>query len=79
MHIFSVLLGNESYHLHLWEIEIQNAVGGRLHGGLACLLRCEYEHETVGEEFQQCENRCNSIFMTLKPIEFEGDVVQNYY
>mmetsp|Transcript_18837 Transcript_18837/g.28227 ORF Transcript_18837/g.28227 Transcript_18837/m.28227 type:complete len:494 (+) Transcript_18837:93-1574(+) len=45
-------------------------VGGRINGGLACLLKC-VEHESESSDIRSCEKQCNDQFMSLTPVTFE--------
>lgn len=57
----------------------QNSTSGRMHGAIGCLLRCRYEYEYQGQALRDCEQKCNGIYMTLQPIDFqEGYELVNY-
>ncbi len=44
-------------------------VGGRINGGLACLLTClKYSHPDDWLELKTCEQGCNDQYMSLKPV-----------
>jgi hypothetical protein len=44
--------------------------GGRFDAGIACLLGCVYNHETVDRErVRSCEKDCNDRYMSLQPVE----------
>jgi hypothetical protein len=51
-------------------------VGGRMHAAFACLLRCVYEknyRKHSNQNFlKNCELKCNTKFMTFRPIQWEG-------
>lgn len=56
-----------------------NSTSGRMHGAIGCLLRCRYEYEYQGQALRDCEQKCNGIYMTLQPIDFqEGYELVNY-
>jgi len=67
-----------------------NMVGGRIHGALACLIRCTYTSSSSSniksnfEELKQCEKRCNAQYMSFKPIPFSDErnngerILENY-
>ena len=45
-------------------------VGGRINGGLSCLLKClQYSHpDDDWMKLRGCEESCNEQYMSLKPV-----------
>jgi hypothetical protein len=48
-------------------------VGGRISGGIACLLKCVEQDNRVSD-LRDCEKQCNDKFMSLRSLEYDGVV-----